>query len=73
MKLKCVSVLSDFKGTFNKGDIYEASEPRQGICDVIGDKPKRNGNDWCGVYSLGYIVVLGVAKFEVLPGENPDE
>ncbi|QPI18254.1 hypothetical protein POP15_206 [Pectobacterium phage POP15] len=28
---------------------------------------KRDGTPWTGVLSLGHVVVLGVAKFEILP------
>lgn len=72
MKLKCLSVISDFNNAFKKGDIYEASEIRYEMCDVVGDRKKRNGTDWTGVLSLGHIVVLGVAKFSILE-EDSDE
>lgn len=73
MKLKCLSVISDFNNAFKKGHIYEASEIKHELCDVVGDRKKRNGTDWTGVLSLGHIVVLGVAKFSIVPVEMDDE
>lgn len=72
MKLKCVNVISDYNKVFPKGAVVEATELRHGLCDVQGARPKRNGSPWTGVLSLGHIVVLGVAKFEIIP-EVPDE
>ncbi|QYC52471.1 hypothetical protein [Salmonella phage SSBI34] len=66
MKLKCVNVISDFKSVFPKGETFEATELKNGFCDVEGTRKKRNGTDWTGVLSLGHVVVLGVAKFEIL-------
>lgn len=66
MKLKCVNVISDYNKVFPKGEVYEASELKQGFCDVQGYRPKRNGSCWTGVLSLGHVVVLGVAKFEIV-------
>lgn len=70
MKLKALSVMSDFKDVFTKGEIYEASEMKNDLCDVFGNRLKKNGTPWTGVLSLGRIVVLGVAKFEILPKEE---
>lgn len=67
MKLKTLSVMSDFKDVFTKGEIYEASEMKNDLCDVFGNRLKKNGTPWTGVLSLGRVVVLGVAKFEILP------
>lgn len=67
MKLKCVNVISDYNKTFPKGQVFEASELKNGFCDVHGLTAKRNGTPWTGVLSLGCIVVLGVAKFEIQP------
>lgn len=66
MNLKCLSIIGGYEDAFKKGNVYEASPLRNDLCDVVGDRPKRNGHPWCGVYSLGHIVVLGVAKFEIL-------
>ncbi|MCL6318877.1 hypothetical protein EXT67_21565 [Pectobacterium atrosepticum] len=57
---------------FPKGQIFTASELKNGFCDVEGARPKRNGTPWTGVLSLGHVVVLGVAKFEILPEESND-
>lgn len=73
MKLRCLSIISDYADAFKKGNVYESSTLKADICDVTGDRPKRNGHPWCGVYSLGHIVVLGVAKFEILPEEQSDD
>lgn len=67
MKLKCVNVISDYNKVFPKGQTFSAGEMKNGFCDVEGLRPKRDGKDWLGVFSLGHIVVLGVAKFEILP------
>lgn len=67
MRLKCVNVIADFKDVFPKGSVVQASEMKAGFCDVEGSRLKRNGTPWTGVLSLGHIVVLGVAKFEILP------
>lgn len=72
MKLKALSVMSDFKDVFTKGEIYEASDMKNDLCDVFGNRLKKNGTPWTGVLSLGRIVVLGVAKFEILPKEEED-
>lgn len=69
MKLKCVNVISDFSKVFPKGQVVTASELKNGFCDVEGTRPKRDGSPWTGVLSLGHVVVLGVAKFEILPEE----
>lgn len=58
---------------FKKGEVYQASSLKNDICDVYGDRLKRNGSTWTGVLSLGAIVVLGVASFEILEDEDgPD-
>lgn len=67
MQLKCVNVISDYNKVFPKGQIFTASEMKNGFCDVEGLRPRRGGNPWLGVFSLGHIVVLGVAKFEIIP------
>lgn len=72
MRLKCLGLISDYKDAFQKGGLYDASELRNDTCDVFGDRPKRNGTPWTGVLSLGNIVVLGVASFEILPEESDD-
>ena len=69
MRLKCVNVISDYKDIFPKGDFFEASEMKNGFCDVHGNRTKRNGTPWTGILSLGFIVVPGLAKFEILPNE----
>lgn len=69
MRLKCVGVITDFNKVFQKGSTYTATELKNGFCDVEGIRLKRNGTPWAGVLSLGHIVVLGVAKFEILPEE----
>ena len=65
-------MIADFNKVFPKGQIFTASELKNGFCDVDGLRPKRNGTPWTGVVSLGHIVVLGVAKFEIVPGEGDD-
>lgn len=72
MNLKCTNVISDFNKVFPKGQVFTASELKNGFCDVEGTRPKRNGTPWTGVLSLGHVVVLGVAKFEILPEESND-
>lgn len=72
MKLKCLSVIGDFNKVFPKGQIVTASELKNGFCDVEGTRLKRNGTPWTGVLSLGHVVVLGVAKFEILPEDAND-
>lgn len=72
MKLKCRGIIGDYKDAFRKGNFYEASELRSDVCDVYGDRLKRNGTPWTGVLSLGNIVVLGVASFEIVPEESDD-
>ena len=72
MQLKCLSIIGGYEDAFKKGNVYQASPIRGDICDVTGDRPKRNGNLWCGVLSHGHIVVLGVAKFEIIPEEQSD-
>lgn len=71
MRLKCLGLISDYKGVFTKGGEYEASKIKNGFCDVHGNRLKRNGTPWTGVLSLGHIVVLGVAKFEIVKEEAP--
>ncbi|UZZ64370.1 hypothetical protein A54_130 [Septuagintavirus sv54] len=66
MKLKCLNVIADFKDVFPKGELFDATEMRNDFCDVTGKRPKRNGTPWTGVQSLGHVVVLGVAKFEIV-------
>lgn len=66
MRLKCTGLISDYKDVFTKGEEYEASAMKNGFCDVEGKRSKRNGTPWTGVLSLGKIVVLGVAKFEIV-------
>lgn len=70
MHLKCVNVIADFNKVFPKGQVVTASELKNGFCDVEGTRPKRDGSPWTGVLSLGHVVVLGVAKFEILPEES---
>lgn len=72
MKLKCTNVITDFNKVFPKGQVFTSTELKNGFCDVEGTRPKRNGTPWTGVLSLGHIVVLGVAKFEILPEEADD-
>lgn len=72
MRLKCRGIISDYKDVFQKGNLYDASELRNDTCDVFGDRLKKNGTPWTGVLSLGNIVVLGVASFEILPEESND-
>jgi len=69
MKVKCRKVVADFSGVFPKNQIFEASELKNGICEVEGLRKKKDGTDWAGVLSLGCIVVLGVACFDILPPE----
>ena len=72
MKLKCEKVIADFKDAVEAGKFYNASDLKYDICDVVGDRPKRHGSTWTGVFSLGKVVVLGVAKFSILE-EDSDE
>lgn len=73
MRLKCRGIISDYKDVFTKGEIYTGSKIKDGICEVYGGgRPKRDGTPWCGVLSLGNIVVLGVASFIILPEEDED-
>lgn len=72
MRLKCTGLISDYKDVFSKGALYEASTMKNGFCDVHGGRTKRNGTPWTGVLSLGKIVVLGVAKFEIVTEEGDD-
>lgn len=65
-------MIADFNKVFPKGQIVTASELKNGFCDVEGTRPKRNGTPWTGVMSLGHVVVLGVAKFEILPEVSDD-
>lgn len=65
-------MIADFNKVFPKGQVFTSSELKNGFCDVEGLRPKRNGTKWTGVISLGHIVVLGVAKFEILPEEGDD-
>lgn len=69
MKLKCIGLIDTFKDVFTKNEVYMASELSNGFCDVTGNRPKKDGQPWLAVLSLGYIVVLGVAKFEILKEE----
>lgn len=66
MQLRCLGVISDFKDVFEKGALYEASELKNDFCDVIGNRLKKDGQPWLGVFSLGHIVVNGIAKFEIV-------
>lgn len=66
MKLKCVNLISDYKNVFTKNEVYAASEPRNGFCEVIGARKRKDGLDWLAVSSVGHYVVLGVAKFEIV-------
>ncbi|BDU12065.1 hypothetical protein [Escherichia phage phiWec190] len=70
MKLKCVGLIDTFKDVFDKGASYEASELKNGFCDVHGKRLKKNGEPWLGVMSCGHIVVNGVAKFEIVKEED---
>lgn len=69
MELKCVNVIKDFDDVFQKGKIFQATEMKNDFCDITGDRPKKNGTAWTGVGSLGHVVVLGVAKFEIVGAE----
>lgn len=69
MQLKCLSVIDTFKDVFVKGDVYEATPIKNELCDVTCLRNKRNGTTWTGVLSLGLVVVLGVAKFEIIKDE----
>lgn len=66
MNLICKGLISDYKDVFEKGETYEASEIKNGFCEVYGKRTKKNGTPWTGVVSLGHIVILGVAKFEIV-------
>lgn len=69
MILKCVGIIDTFKDVFDKGASYEASEMKNGFCDVFGKRLKKNGDPWLGVISCGHIIVNGVAKFEIIKEE----
>lgn len=71
MEIKCVNVIKDFTDVFQKGKVYEATEMKNDFCDITGDRTKKNGTAWTGVSSLGHVVVLGVAKFEIVGAEPP--
>jgi len=70
LKLKCVNLISDYKDVFTKNEVYEASEPRNGFCEVSGNRKRKDGLDWLAVASLGHYVVLGVAKFEIVKEDD---
>lgn len=72
MKLRCLGVIDTYKDVFTKEASYEASELTNGFCDVYGNRLKRDGTPWLGLVSLGYIVVSGVGKFEIITEESDD-
>lgn len=69
MKIKCKKVIKDFESAFCKGKEYESTEVDKGFCVVTGDRLKKDGTHWVGVLSIGSIVVLGVARFDIISEE----
>lgn len=66
MKLKCLNVIKDFGDVFVKGSAYESTDFKNDFCLIKGRRAMKLNDTWQGVRSLGGVVVLGVASFEII-------
>lgn len=66
MKLLCKNVIKDFQDVFVTGSTYDSTEFKNEFCLIKGRRPMRLNDTWQGVRSLGNVIILGVASFEII-------
>lgn len=66
MKLLCTNIIKDFNDAFNKGSEYNASEFKDDMCLVIGERPHKHHNTFQALKCLDYVVIAGIATFKVI-------
>lgn len=66
MKLLCTNVISDFNNAFNNGSEYNASEFKDDMCLVTGERPHKHHAAFQALKCLDYVVIPGIATFKVI-------
>lgn len=65
MKLICMNVIKDFNDAFNKGSEYNATEFKDGMCLVTGERPHKHHDTFQALKCLDYVIIHGIATFKV--------
>lgn len=66
MKLLCTNVISDFNNAFNKGSEYNATEFKDDMCLVTGERPHKHHYTFQALKCLDYVTIPGIATFKVI-------
>lgn len=66
MNLLCTNVIKDFNDAFNKGSKYNATEFKDDMCLVTGERPHKRHDTFQALKCLDYVIVHGIATFKVI-------
>lgn len=65
MKLLCTNIIKDFNDAFSKGSEYSATEFKNDMYLVTGERPHKHHDTFQALKCLDYVVIPGIATFKV--------